>query len=146
MAHAEHSVVVARPAEVVYAFLLDGANNPLWRPPVLGIARVPGTPDGVGARYAQQLKGPGGRAIAGDYEITRAQPSTAIAFKVTAGPARPTGEYILQPEGAGTRVRFVLDFQPTGLARVMDGMIERTMRNEVGLLANLKAYLESQPA
>jgi hypothetical protein len=43
-------------------------------------------------------------------------------------------------------VHFVLDFQPTGLARLMDGMIERTMRSEVGLLANLKAYLESQPA
>ncbi|HEV2235367.1 MAG TPA: SRPBCC family protein [Ktedonobacterales bacterium] len=146
MAHAENTVVIARPPEVVYAFLLEGANNPHWRPPVLGIARVPGTPDGVGARYAQQLKGPGGRTIAGDYEITRAEPNTEIAFKVTAGPARPTGEYALQPEGAGTRVRFVLDYQPTGLARLMDGMIERTMRTEVGLLTSLKAYLESQPA
>jgi hypothetical protein len=65
---------------------------------------------------------------------------------VIAGPARPTGAYSLQPEGAGTRVRFVLDFKPSGLARLMDGVIERTMRSEVGMLDNLKTYLESQPA
>lgn len=145
MAHAENTVVVERSPDVVYAFLLDGANSLQWRPSVLSVARAPGTPDGVGARYAQQLKGPGGRPIAGDYEIVRAEPYTEIGFRVIAGPARPTGAYSLQPEGTGTRVRFSLDFQPTGLARLMDGMIERTMRSEVGLLANLKAYLESQP-
>ncbi len=30
---------------------------------------------------------------------------------------------------------FVLDFQPKGLARLMDGMIAKTMQSEVGNLA-----------
>jgi uncharacterized protein YndB with AHSA1/START domain len=146
MAHAENSVVIDRAPGIVYAFLLDGTNGLKWRPPVISVERAGGTPDGVGSVFRQQMKGPGGRPIAGDYEIVRATPNSEIAFKVVAGPARPTGVYTLQPEGNGTRVRFVLDFQPRGLAMLMDGMIQRTMVGEVGLLANLKAYLESQPA
>jgi uncharacterized protein YndB with AHSA1/START domain len=146
MAHAENSVIIERAPDIVYAFLLDGTNSLKWRPPVISVERAAGSPDGVGAIYRQQLKGPGGRSIAGDYEIVRAEPNREIAFKVIAGPARPSGAYSLRPEGGGTQVRFVLDFQPTGIARLMDGMIQRTMVGEVALLANLKAYLESQPA
>jgi hypothetical protein len=59
-----------------------------------------------------------------------------------AGPARPTGTYTLAPSNGGTRVSFVLDFKPTGLAKLMDGMIARTMQSEVATLANLKLVLE----
>ncbi len=146
MAHAENSITIERPSNVVYDFVLDGARNPLWRPAVVSIERIPGSPSGVGAVYRQRLKGPGGRPIAGDYEITEARPNEAIAFRVIAGPARPTGVYRFEDAGGATRVTFALDFQPQGLARLMDPMITRTMRSEVGTLANLKAYLESQPA
>ena len=37
-----------------------------------------------------------------------------------------------------------LDFEPKGLARLMDPMISASMRSEVAMLANLKAYLENQ--
>ncbi|HEX9039030.1 MAG TPA: SRPBCC family protein [Ktedonobacterales bacterium] len=147
MAHAENSVTIARPASEVYAFLLDGENNPRWRPAVLSITREPGSPDGVGAIYRQQLKGPGGRPIAGDYEITAAQPDSLLAFRVIAGPARPTGTYGLSERDGATTLTFILDYPPTSLmGRLMDPVINQTMRGEVATLANLKAYLESRPA
>jgi hypothetical protein len=65
---------------------------------------------------------------------------------VITGPARPTGTYRLEPAGSGTKVTFVLDFQPKGLAKLMDGMIGKTMQSEVGNLTSLKAVLESNPA
>lgn len=142
MAHAEASITIDRPAPTVFAFVLDGTHNPLWRPTVLDIQHVTGTPDGVGAQYKQGLKGPGGRRIDGDYEITAIEPDSLIRFQVTAGPARPTGAYQFESVGNETRVTFSLDFQPRGLAKLMDSMIERTMRSEVATLANLKAYLE----
>jgi hypothetical protein len=40
-------------------------------------------------------------------------------------------------------VTFVLDFQPKGLAKLMDGMIASSMQAEVGMLSNLKHFLES---
>jgi uncharacterized protein YndB with AHSA1/START domain len=142
MAHAENQVTINRPVSDVCSYLLDGANNPRWRPGVLDITHDAATPAGLGAVYKQGLKGPGGR-IDGDYKVTRLQPNQLIEFQVIAGPARPTGTYTLEPAGSGTKVSFVLDFQPKGLARLMDGMIGKTMQSEVGYLSNLKTVLES---
>jgi uncharacterized membrane protein len=144
MAHAEGHITINRPSATVYAFLLDGMNNPRWRPTVVDIQRVAGAPEGVGARFIQGLTGPGGRRIDGDYEIIEAEPNSLIRFKVIAGPARPTGVYHLQDDGGATRVTFTLDYTTTGLARIMDPLIARTMRAEVGMLSNLKSYLEGQ--
>lgn len=142
IAHAENSITIGRSVATVFAFVLDGTNGPLWRPTVLDVARVPGTPDGVGAQYKQGLKGPGGRRIDGDYEITECEPNSIIRFQVTAGPARPNGTYQFAAAGDATRLTFTLDYQPRGLAKLMDPVIERTMRSEVAMLTNLKAYLE----
>jgi uncharacterized membrane protein len=142
MAHAEGDVTIDRPAATVFDFLLDGTNNPKWRPTVLDIQHIPDTPLGVGARFKQGLKGPGGRRIDGDYEITASESNSLIRFQVIAGPARPTGIYRLDTTGDATRVILILEYAPRGLARLMDSMIERTMRAEVAMLANLKAYLE----
>jgi uncharacterized protein YndB with AHSA1/START domain len=145
MAHASNSITIARPPADVFAFVLDGANNQLWRPAVLEISRIAGTRDGEGAKYRQRLRGPGGRPIDGDYEITTCQPNTRLEFRVTSGPARPTGTYRFAPADGGTRVTFDLDYAPTGLAKLMDPIIARTMRSEVATLENLKRHLETQP-
>ena len=143
MAHAEESITINRPANAVFDFVLDGTNNPLWRPSVVDIQRVPDKPSGVGAVYKQGLKGPGGRRIDGDYEIVECQPNELIEFQVIAGPAKPSGTYRFEEVGDSTRVTFILHFEPKGLARLMDPMIARTMQSEVATLSNLKAYLES---
>jgi uncharacterized membrane protein len=142
MAHAEYQVTIARPVEDVFKFILDGMNNPLWRPSVADIQRVTNQPDAVGAKFKQGLKGPGGR-IDGDYEIVELNPNKLIKFQVIAGPARPTGVYKFDTMGNSTVVTFILDFQPKGLAKVMDPLINKQMQSEVGTLANLKTYLES---
>ena len=141
MAHAENSLVINRPVNEVFDFLLDGNNNPKWRPGVLDIRHDTATPAGLGAVYKQGLKGPGGR-IDGDYKITRLQANQLIEFQVVAGPARPMGTYTFEPSNSGTRVSFVLDFKPTGLAKLMDGIIAKTMQSEVATLSNLKLVLE----
>jgi len=143
MAHAENSITIDRPVEKVYQFVLDGLNGPLWRPSVADVALQPGKPMGVGAVYKQGLKGPGGGRIDGDYEIVEAGPGAWIKFQVVAGPARPTGTYKFEASGKSTKLTFTLDFQPKGLARLMDGMINSTMKDEVQTLSNLKAYPEA---
>jgi uncharacterized membrane protein len=142
MAHAEASITIQRPVDEVFAFVLDGANNPHWRLAVLDIQRMPGQSSGVGAVYKQGLKGPGGRRIAGDYEIIESCPNQSIKFQVIAGPARPTGAYLFEALGNSTQVRFTLHFEPKGLARLMGPMITQAMQSEVATLSNLKSYLE----
>ena len=140
MAHAEGSITIDRPVDQVFNFISDGMNNPKWRPSVMDIQSVPGKP----ATFKQGLKGPGGRRIDGDYEITESKPNELIRFQVIAGPARPTGTYKFEPVGNSTRLTFILDFEPKGLAKLMDPMINASMRSEIAMLSNLKAYLENQ--
>ncbi|HEX9331575.1 MAG TPA: SRPBCC family protein [Anaerolineales bacterium] len=142
MAHAEGNITIDRPVKEVFDFILDGTNSPLWRPSVVDVQLMPGKPLGVGTVFKQGLKGPGGR-IDGDYEIIECKPNELIKFQVIAGPARPAGTYIFQSMDNSTQVTFILDFQPKGLAKLMDGMINNSMKGEVATLSNLKAYLET---
>jgi uncharacterized membrane protein len=144
MAHAEENITIDRPIQKVFDFVLDGKNNPRWRSSVLDIKLMPGKPLGLGAVFKQGLKGPGGR-IDGDYELVEVKPNELIKFQVIAGPARPTGTFQFEANGKSTRVSFIMDFQPKGLAKLMDNMINKSMQDEVKMLSKLKTYLESSP-
>jgi polyketide cyclase/dehydrase/lipid transport protein len=127
--------------------VLEGLKGLLWQPSVTDVERVAGTSSGVGAVYKQGLNWPGdNRRIAGDYTVTQCTPHELIVLQVIAGPARPTGTYRFEATGGGTRVTFILEYRPKGVDRLMDPMINQTMRGEVATLANLKAYLESHPS
>ena len=141
MTHAEGQVTINRPVAAAFDFILDGANNMLWRPAVTDVTPLTSKPHGVSSAFKQGLKGPGGR-IDGDYKITECKPNELIKFEVTAGPARPTGTYKFHSDGMSTTVTFVLDFQTKGLAKLMEPMINQSMKSEVATLSNLKAYLE----
>jgi uncharacterized protein YndB with AHSA1/START domain len=139
---ASNAVVVERPAAEVFSFLADAENDRAWRPGVLDIARVGGDAPGPGARYRQGVRGPGGRRIDADIETTAYEPDRLIGFRTIAGPVRPEGRYELAPEGTGTRVRFALEAELSGLKRAIAPAVRRTMAGEVGHLDNLKRVLE----
>jgi uncharacterized membrane protein len=140
MAHAEHTVLVNRPIAEVFGFLAECTNEPSWRPEVISIEHVGGT--GLGAQYAQTMKGPGGRKIAADFRLTRFDEPTRIDFEVTAGPARPTGSYVLRETGPGsTEVTFTLDLTPTGFLKLFTPMIDKQVEAEVTNLDNLPAAM-----
>ena len=142
MPSAEHSVVIQRPVSEVFAYVVDGTTAPAWRKSIADIRLAGGIAGRVGARYEQGMKGPGGR-IPADYELTEVVPDRRIAFKVTAGPARPEGRYDFVPEGAGTRVTFGLSWEPKGIKeKLMAPMVARTMPGEVKALDELKRVLE----
>ena len=140
MPRAEHSTVVQRPPGEVFAFLADAENDPKWRPGVLDISRVSG--EGVGARYRQGVRGPMGRRIPADIEITELISNELIAFRAVEGPVRPAGRYELSPAEGGTRVRFVLEAKVGGIKKLMAPMVEKQMQREVENLDRLKGVLE----
>ena len=103
MPRAERTVTINRPVDEVFRFVADGRNAPHWRSGVLDVALVSG--DGLGARYSQGVRGPGGRRIAADYEITEYEPDAKIGFRATAGPVRPTGSFTFESMGAAPSSR-----------------------------------------
>ena len=92
-------------------------------------------------------QGPGGRRVEADYQITDYEPNTRLAFKATAGPVRPTGEYLFEEVDGGTRLTFVLQAELSGIKKLlMSGAVQKTMDAEVGATERLKSLLESMPA
>ena len=141
MPSASHSVTINRPASDVFAFVADGENAPRWRTGVLDIQRVSG--QGVGAVYRQGVRGPGGRRIAADYQVTAYQPDTLLVFKTIAGPVRPTGEFRLQQADGATTLTLSLQADLAGVKRLfMSGMVQKTMDAEVAAIDNVKRLLE----
>jgi uncharacterized protein YndB with AHSA1/START domain len=140
MPEATNNVEIARPPAEVFAFLADGTNAPEWRAGVLDIRPKSGS--GRGAIYEQGIKGPFGRRVPADYEITAYEPPRRLAFRAIAGPVRPEGSYELEPASRGTRVTFSLRCSPTGIARLMTPMVAKTMRSEVAQLDRLREVLE----
>jgi len=141
MPEASNTVEIHRPAAEVFEFLADGTNDPRWRSGVIDVKLRAGS--GQGAVYEQGVKGPFGRRVRADYEVTAYEPGRRLAFRAIAGPVRPEGAFELEPAGAGTRVTFTLRCAPRGLAKLMTPMVAKTMRSEVAQLDRLREVLES---
>jgi uncharacterized protein YndB with AHSA1/START domain len=144
MPEAENETTIARPVEDVYQFLANAENGAQWRSSVVEISKVSG--NGVGTQYKQSLKGPTGRPADADFEITELEPNRVIGFRTTSGPVRPVGRYELSPEGAGTRVRFSLKAELSGLKKAASPIVSKAIAKEVGELDNLKRVLEGGTA
>lgn len=140
MPEATNSVEIARPQAEVFAFLADGTNDRQWRSAITDIRLKSGS--GLGAVYEQGVKGPFGRRVPADYEVTTFEPEQKIGFRAIAGPVRPEGSYELQAVNGGTRVTFSLRCSPSGFAKLMTPMVARTMRSEVAQLDRLREVLE----
>jgi uncharacterized membrane protein len=142
MPSAQRSITINRPVGTVFAFVADGENATRWRPGVLDVKHVSG--EGVGAVYRQGVRGPGGRRIPADYELTAFEPDRRIAFHAIAGPVRPSGEYRFEASGDRTTVTFALEAEVTGWKRlVMGRAVQSTMEGEMRTLDTLKGMLES---
>ncbi len=145
MPSAEHQVTIARPVGDVFAFVADGLNGPRWRPGVLDVKLVSGS--GNGAVYKQGVRGPGGRRIDADYQVTAYEPDRLVAFRAIAGPVRPIGEFRFEPIDGGTRLTFSLRADLAGLKKLlMGGAVQRTMDAEVAATEGLRLLLEQRPA
>ena len=141
MPNAERTITINGPVAEVFTFVADGRNAKHWRSGVLDVDLVSG--QGLGARYSQGVKGPGGRRIPADYEITQFQPNERIAFRAIAGPVRPEGSFTFEGIGTGTVLTFELHAELSGWKRLlMGGAVQSTMNAEMGALDRLKDLLE----
>jgi uncharacterized membrane protein len=141
MPAAERTITIDRPVSAVFDYVADGANAPRWRSGVLDVELASGA--GLGAIYRQGVRGPGGRRIAADYEVTAFEPGDLIAFQAIAGPVRPDGSFRFASAGEGTRLTFALHAEVGGLKGLLMGRaVQSTMDGEMAALDRLREILE----
>ena len=142
MPSAQRTIVIHRPPDQVFAFFTDHANDLTWRPMVIEIDPASGAP--VGTRIHQDIKGPGGRRIGSDIEVTANEPPSRYAFQVVAGPVRPRGEYRFIETATGTEAHFSLAAELSGIKKLlMSGPVQRSMDGEMAALDTAKRLIES---
>jgi len=141
MPRAQRTIVIDRPPDQVFAFFTDPRNDVKWRRHVKEIAA--NGPLGVGSTIHQVVPGPGGRGIPADIEVVAFEPSKRYAFRVTAGPVRPSGEFLFAPKDSGTEVCLSLNAELRGIKRLaMSRSVQKSMDGEVASLDKAKALLE----
>ena len=141
MPSAERTISIRRPVDQVFRFLSDGRTATQWRSGVLDVSKTSGT--GVGEVWRQVVRGPGGRPVDADYEITALEPERRIAFRTIAGPVRPEGEFSFEAMGDATILTFRLHVELSGWKRLVLGRaVESTMAAEMAALDRLQDLLE----
>lgn len=141
MPRAQRAIVIDRPPDEVFAFFADPGNDLKWRPHVKEIAAQ--GPAGVGSTIHQVLIGPGGRDLPADMGVVAYEPSRRYAFQVTAGPARPAGEFVFAPSGSGTEVTLSLNAELSGIKKlILSKPVQRSMDGQMAALDTAKRLIE----
>ena len=140
----EHTVVIDRPIEEVFAFATDPNNVSLWQSTSLATEQTSEGPVGVGTTFrdtSQFL----GRRIESDYEVTENEPPHRQCVRITSGPIPGSGCYLLEPDADGS-TRFTQNFEADvgSFFRLAEPLVGRAIRRQMEAdMATLKDLLEA---
>jgi uncharacterized protein YndB with AHSA1/START domain len=142
MPAATHSTTIPAPPEAVFAFITDEEHASSWRPAVLDIKLASGS--GKGARWSQGIRGPGGRRLPADFEVTAYEPPRRYAFRGVAGPVRPDGEFVIEPSADGSRVTFSISAELGAIKGLLLGRsVQRTMEAETRAIDRIAGLIDA---
>jgi uncharacterized protein YndB with AHSA1/START domain len=147
MAPITASTKVARPAEEVFAYVIDPSTMPEWQQGCVS-GHMDGAPTGVGSRCTTVRKiGGGEREVI--TEITEYDPPRRWADRGISGPIRAIVAVTVKPlaDQSGSRVTIELDFTGHGVGRLLVPLVVR--RQAAGEMPEnmrrLKQRLEARP-
>jgi carbon monoxide dehydrogenase subunit G len=110
----DYSVRIERPPAAVFAFMMDFSNWPKWGSLVQKLEIVGDGDLGVGSQLMVTVE-VGGRIRRMTSEVWAFEPGRRYGVRNTADGVTGVFEYRLEPEQAGTRIRFSCDIRPHGL-------------------------------
>ncbi|MFQ5948544.1 MAG: SRPBCC family protein, partial [Acidimicrobiia bacterium] len=142
-AKVESTVVIARPVEEVFGFVLDAeANMPRWNAAVESVAKTSEGPIGTGSTF--QMRGQMmGRRLAMTARLTTVEPNRQIEMEAAGRPIAPRAGFWFEQEDGGTRVTFRGDPNPVGVLKLLSPLVARqAQRLWDGNLARLKTEVE----
>ena len=140
----EHSVVINRPIEDVFAFLSNIENESQWQTGLVESAQTSQGPLGVGTtgREVRQFLG---RRMESTYEITQYEQNRKLGFKTTSGPIPMEGGYTLESAEGGTKLDFLMQGEAGGFFKLAEPILARMVRRQIESdFGNLKDLLEAR--
>jgi carbon monoxide dehydrogenase subunit G len=130
----EDSVEIARPQELVYALVRDLERAPEWQ----------GSLEAVDVQAGTETRRLGGLRQEAAFLVVEDDPPRRLAVTSEGGPANARATFELEPSGDGTLVKFTLEVELRGAARVAGGLVKTAAQREVrSSLQKLKEVAET---
>lgn len=121
-------VVTAKPAEEVYAYLVDFTNQADWRFDVLTSELVSGEVGVVGAKYSQLVRVRRDEQQS-EVELVEAKSPGEVAFRtLDTGMITVSGAWHIRPDGEGTEVICEVAIETRGPLRLIEPMMGPQLR------------------
>ena len=138
----ESKVIVDRPPEVVFDYLVEPAKQALWSD--VPMRQLTGGPFAKGTRFEVTF-GKGPLSVTLGLELIALEPGRRMAWTTFRGPIRWDGEYRVAPSGdAGSALEQEGRLRFTGLWRLVEPLVAGEIRDgEVKELEKLKAAAEA---
>ena len=142
MVNMEVSIVINRPVDEVFTYLIDLEKNVIWRSGTVEAKKTSSGPIGLGTTY-RMVNSAFGRRMEGEAEVTEYESNRRYVTKNRSGVPIET-ERIFEPVGMGTKVTFVIKAELAGFFQLAEplvaGMGKRRLESDV---ADLKDLIES---
>jgi uncharacterized membrane protein len=144
--HVSDSVVIARPAAEVFAFVADHQNLPAWTVGVKTSRRLTAGPSGNGSTY--RIEGTLlGRTIRSSYQVTAFDPGRGFEGTMTSPVFGFSERYRFEADHEATRVQMTATAEPYGIFRFLAPVMAAGIRRQVKAdHRRLKALLEHRDA
>src|SRR3954447_23278166 len=147
--HTEAETMINRPRSEVFEFLAHAEHLPEYVDDFETVAHEEQGEPARGHVYSYRMRRGG---VEGTFEWKEFQPYEKLAWtgpvaKSGPGPMRRAGHWELSDEGAGTRVKLVMEPEPGGLFKLMAPLMKPGMsKGNVRALEKLKNKLENDGA
>lgn len=135
--------VIRRPAEDVFAFVSDAANNPRWQGGMRSCDWTSPPPVGVGSTYQQEASFLG-RRIVTDFEVVAHEPGRSVTIQSTSGPFPIRVRRSVTPiDASSSRVEAAITGEPGRFFRIAGPLLQRLAQRSVTAdYRRLKALLD----
>ena len=136
------TIVIDRPAEEVFEYVMAVAHDAEWRTGVVEAGFTSDSPLGVGTTGFDRVEA-NGREMTATWTVSEFQPGVLARWTLDSGPIRGTGGYICEPEDDKTMFTLEALVKPTGAYRLMGPIFGRIGRRQNQAdVQKLKSILE----
>jgi carbon monoxide dehydrogenase subunit G len=141
----ESVVIIERPVEEVFGFVVDLSNIPSTDPSVQSVEKTSEGAIDAGTTFRMRQKAPPlGKVREASVRYTTVEPNRKIEFEAMVGPISPMASLTFEQANGGTRVTFRGEPNPAGPFKLLSPLIERQgQRMWDKRLTRLKSTLES---
>src|SRR5215217_7070962 len=141
----ESTVIIERPVEEVFGFVLDLTNIPATDPSVKSVEKTSEGPIAAGTTFLMRQEAPPVRKVReATVRYTAVEPDRNIEFEAMVGPIAPTARLTFEQANGGTKVTFRGEPNPVGPLKIISPLIRRQgQRMWDKRLAGLKSTLEA---